>query len=232
MKSICVYASARKIGIQNPVACIIDAVSVKDNSNELAGDIDDLMKNLSVNFEKVKCSSEYIGFSKLFESMGYSGQVAAGQRLVEGFLKNGFKNINNVVDAYNIVSARYGCGLGLHDADKVFEKLSSIDIFLASEGDEIVPIFKTKSVKVRGGDLVYGGFSHPRSLIAWLGKKDVDSDEYKVTSDTRSVLLVVTGNSETRYDYNKAICLEVFGLLLKSCPDARFVELETITQCN
>lgn len=232
MKKLYVYSAARMLGINNPAACIINNVNVRPESQELDQDVKLLMSALPARFEELQSTPEYQGFSKLFADMGYHGQTPAGKRLIESFIKNGFKRINNVVDAYNIVSARYGCGLGLHDADKVFSECRHIDIFRASGQDQIVPIFRDSPVLAKEGDLVYGSILNPRLLVAWLGKKDVDSDEYKVTSDTKSLLLVVTGNSQTSREFNLSICNEVFELLRKTCPEAEYSQLVQILQCN
>lgn len=213
------------LGINHPVACIINDVSVRRESQELDREVVSLMSDLPARFQDLQGTQEYQGFSKLFADMGYHGQTPAGTRLIENFIRNGFKRINNVVDAYNIVSARYGCGLGLHDADKVFSKCRNVDIFRASGYDRIVPLFKNGPVLAKEGDLVYGSSLDPRLLVAWLGKRDVDSDEYKVTSDTRSLLLVVIGNSQTSREFNLRICNEVFELLKRSCPEADCIQL-------
>ena len=231
MKCLYVYSSAQILGVCNPVAYVIDNVSARDESQELDKDIGLLMADLPAHFEDLQRTKEYQGFAKLFANMGYHGQTPAGKRLIDGFIKNGFKRINNIVDAYNIVSARYGCGLGLHDADKIFAKCHNIDIFRASGQDSIIPLFKDSAVLAKEGDLVYGSI-FPKILVAWLGKRDVDSDEYKVTSETKSLLLVVTGNSQTSMEYNLSICEEVMTFVRKTCPEASANQLTQILQCN
>ena len=121
----------------------------------------------------------------------------------------------------------HGCGLGLHDASKVFAVADHLDIFTALDGDEITPLFKNKKMPVKPGDLVYGRSQDPRLLIAWLGKKDVDADDYKIDQDTQSLLLVVTGNARTSQEYNQAICDEVFQLIKNTSPDASIKMLST-----
>ena len=106
MKCLYVYSSAQILGVCNPVAYVIDNVSVRDESQELDKDIGLLMADLPAHFEDLQRTKEYQGFAKLFANMGYHGQTPAGKRLIDGFIKNGFKRINNIVDAYNIVSAR------------------------------------------------------------------------------------------------------------------------------
>jgi hypothetical protein len=57
-------------------------------------------------------------------------------------------------------------------------------------------------------------------VIAWLGKRDVDSNEFKITDDTNQVLVVVLGNKLTPTAMTRAMVHEVFDLVSLSCPSA------------
>ena len=232
MQTLYVYPEARELGIHYPVACLIQNVHVADSGNALDEDIEQLMSTLAERFEAVKQTGEFQGFAEMFTRMGYEGQIPAGQRLVEGFLKKGFKKINNVVDAYNIVSASNACGLGLHDADKTSQHGDQVDIFCATGVEKIIPLFKNSSVSAKSGDLLYGQIASQSRLFAWLGKKDVDSDEYKVTEETTNLLLIVTGNSATSELFNRRLCESVFGLLKKTCPKAQISYLNIFKKCS
>ena len=219
----------QNIGVKNPVACIISNVHVHQ-TDVLDDEIARLLKIISEDGEEILNSSVMKGFSALFSKLGYPNQKPAGQRLLESFQKNGFKKYNNIVDACNISSARYGCGLGLHDASKVN---GDIAVFRATEIETIKPLFKSEQIKVNKGDLVYGDVflneNKTNSLLAWLGKRDIDSDDFKITETTTKLLLVALGNASTSKDYSQAICNNVFKLVSKSCPKAEFSVLETIT---
>lgn len=228
MDTIRLHPDAMSLGILEPVAALIDGIEVLSNSAQLDSAVDTLMQRLRDTFDRAQQEPAYQGFGELFKAMGYSDQVPAGRRLVEGFLENGFKRINNVVDAYNIVSARHACGLGLHDADAVMAASLRLEVFRAATGDSIVPMFKRAAVVVPAGDLVYGDSSQPRTLLAWLGRRDVDNDRFKVTPNTSRVLLVVLGNSQTPRAMNEAVCAEVFDLMRMTCPAARIRLLDTV----
>ena len=230
MESLHLHADARDIGIANPVAVVIEDIEVRKLSPQLDPVVDQLMEQLAERFAQVQRSPEYQGFATLFELLGYTGQVPAGQRLVRNFLKNGFKRINNLVDAYNIVSARHACGLGLHDASAAASRCERLDIFRSSCGDTIMPLFKVDAVLVPPGDLAYGGASAPRALFASLGKRDVDSDDLKVTQATSGVLLVVLGNARTSRAFNEGICQEVLDLVRLTCRNARMRSLPLLSE--
>jgi|GEM_PF-1225046 len=214
--------SARDLGIVNPVACVIEPITVGPTPAKLSAEIDRRLAQLKRSAASILAAPETLGFAELFAAMGYPDQTPAGQRLIETTLARGFKSYNNIIDAYNIVSVMHGCGLGLHD-------LSCHDgdlcVWRADGSETIVPMFKTDSKPVHAGDLVYGlvspGNPDKRTLLAWLGKRDVDSDTFKVTEHSTSLLLVVLGNARTSREHNTAICREVLELLRLSCPDAR-----------
>lgn len=216
-----VMESARRLGIAEPVACVIDRVRVVTESGALDQPVARLMDGLADRFARLQADPHYLGFAELFARMGYADQIPAGRRLIEGFLARGFRRFNNVVDAYNVVSARHGCGLGLHDAGKVRAAgIDCLQVFTARADDAIRPLFKDKPVHPKNGDLTYGRADAPRCLLAWLGKRDVDSDDFKVDDATTSLLLVVTGNARTGRAHNETICREVFELIALTCPQA------------
>lgn len=232
MKTLVVYPEARQLGVHNPIACVIDNVRVFDSSGLLDDDIQQLMRSLAERFATVKNSLEFRGFAEMFLRMGYENQLPAGQRLVDGFLKRGFKKFNNIVDAYNIVSASNACGIGMHDADKASSVGQNVDIFCSTGTEKIVPMFKTASSTLCAGDLAYGYFGRESIPFAWLGKKDIDSEEYKVTDETTKLLLLVTGNSRTSEEFNRCICQSVFSLVRKTCQEAEITYLNTVKKCS
>ena len=172
------------------------------------------MRKLTHEPNTILARPEVLGFKDLFARMGYPGQVPAGQRLIDFFRQRGFKHYNNVVDAYNIVSALFGSGLGMHDASMI---KSNVHVFRASGTEQIIPLFKSNPVKALEGDLVY---SCSDRLIAWLGKRDVDSDEFKIKDETSSLLLIALGNAATSEDYNRQACLKTVEFIRRTCPGA------------
>lgn len=209
------------LGIVHPVACIISKVRVTQNSAALDKEIQTLMAQLDNDPDEILQSPQVVAFRKLFSELGYPNQRPAGERLIDSFRRNGFKRYNNVVDAYNIVSALFGSGMGMHDASQIKR---DITVYRSEGYEAIVPMFKTDSVPIPERDLIYAMLGPcPEGgtrVIAWLGKRDVDSEEFKVTELTSSLLLVVLGNSVTSQEHNRNICLKTVDLIQRTCPSA------------
>lgn len=228
MISVIVHEEAALLGIVNPVACFIEGITVTENSHQLDEEINRLMQNLSQEGPSILSRPEVRGFNDLFARVGYPQQVPAGQRLIELLQQRGFRRYNNVVDAYNISTALSGSGLGMHDASSITD---DIHVSRARGDEQILPLFKTKEVKVASGDIIYshaqtGGSSG--QVMAWLGKRDVDSDRFKVTEATKQLLLVVLGNEATSQDYNREVCLQTVKLIRRTCPTANLSFLSVI----
>lgn len=220
MVTLMVHEDAQHLGIVHPVACIINSVDVRDDSSALDAEIEILMQQLHQVPAPILSRPEVLGFQKLFTRMGYPDQVPAGQRLIESFQRHAFKHYNNIIDSYNIASASFGSGLGMHDARMITAGDSPLHVYRARGDERIIPLFKTKPVTVTKGDLVYGLASCQMDLFAWLGKRDVDADQFKVINDTVSLLLVVLGNAATSEEYNRAVCFKVLELIRRTCPVA------------
>ncbi|NER36952.1 MAG: B3/4 domain-containing protein [Oscillatoria sp. SIO1A7] len=220
MIQLTIHKDAYDLGIHNPIACLIRNIEIKSElSNSVSGDARDMIAMLETNSQSILLKPEVIAFRQLFENLGYPNQIPAGQRLIESFQKKGFKAYNNIIDSYNIASCLFGSGLGLHDAEGIKQ---DIHIYRAKGNERIKPIFKDKKTTIPNGDIVY---SSSGKVIAWLGKKDVDSDEFKVVDNTKKLLLVALGNSQTSLEYNRSVCISAIRLMRKSCPNiyAQFI---------
>lgn len=211
MIRLVVHEDAFEIGIRNPIACLIRKISVQPTGGLLDSDASALMARLRGPAAILE-APEARGFEELFGRLGHHGTVPAGRRLVESLVKRGLTSHNNVVDACNIASALAGSGLGLHDAEHV---LTDIHVRRARGDERIRPLFKTTIEAARAGDLIYGTADR---VMAWLGTRDVDADDFKVTEDSRFLLLMVLGNERTSSEYNRDVCLNVVRLIRKTSP--------------
>ena len=71
-------------------------------------------------------------------------------------------------------------------------------------------MFQSKEKKIKKGDLIY---TSKNATIAWLGKKDVDSDDFKVTKDTSNIVLVILGNLYTDSEYSRIIAKDIYEMI-------------------
>jgi DNA/RNA-binding domain of Phe-tRNA-synthetase-like protein len=227
IQALTLHPCAAALGIAAPSACVIDHVRVTPSKAAPDHAIADLMKALESGVQDETCLAEIDACRAVFRRMGYPEQVPAGERLRASFLQKGFKRINNIVDAYNLVSAQSGAGLGLHDASTL-DGASSIHVRRAHGDETIRPMFKQKESAIPAGDLICATAPHCGRAIAWLGKKDVDGDDFKVTGDTTSLLLIALGHARTPHETNARRCEEVYAMIRETCPAAtiRFLSTE------
>ena len=213
MIRVCIHDDAFELGIQNPVACLLRKFEMGPQlSTAFATEADAILGTLPQRSQTILQTPQVMGFEALFGRLGYPRQQPAGHRLIKAVLNRGMHSHNNVVDACNLASIFYGCGLGLHDATEI---TGNIHVHRAVGTESIRPFGKEAPESIPAGDLVYASTG---SVLAWLGRKDVDSEEFKVRDDTRYVLLMALGNEATTTEFNRAACLMVTQLIRKSSP--------------
>lgn len=224
MTTLRVEHPAAELGIVAAAAAILVGLRpTKGSTPELDASIDQLMEKISRGEPAATTSGQ--GFRQLFARMGYPDQIPAGERLVTLLQKRGFKRIDPVVDSYNVVAAEYCAGIGMHDAAALTDDVT----VTRANGDEmIVPIFKTAPARIVAGDLIY---KTGNRVMAWLGKRDVDSDEFKVvTGVTTSVLLVVLGNAVTTEAENAGVIDRIAKLIRSFSPDLGVTMLPVVRE--
>lgn len=200
---------AQEIGIIHPCVAKISGVNNIDvgNLSKFNDRIMEKYNEICLNFDSIIKDKKVIGYKKILEQLGYSDTIPAGMRLLTSFKEKGFKHINYLVDAYNIISMQYCAGIGMHDAAFLDDV---IEIKIADGTETIKPMFQSKEIKVRKGDLIY---TSNNATIAWLGKRDVDSDDFKVTQTTKDIVLVVLGNLYTNNEYSMHVVKEIFEMI-------------------
>lgn len=223
-------SDAASLGIRYPAVCLIRNIKTI-NGAHTAYDrpVENLMTRVKDEGAKWLEKDEVKGYRGIFINQGYPKQTPAGERMFKSFSEKGFKRINNIVDAYNIVSLEAVAGIGVHDAKGFLEGKSSLTIQRAADGFSIIPSFdqKQRAVKVVKNDLVYGlKKENTFDVLAWLGKQDKDSDSHKVTDETKDLLVVVLGNEHTDETYNRNICTQIFNNIKLTCEEAELNFLE------
>lgn len=115
----------------------------------------------------------------------------AGEKLRDNFSARGFRSINNIVDSYNEAAYFYGLGIGGHDVSHV-RKDAHLEVRLSASDDTIVPLFDTRTKKINPGELIY---TLEKKTVAWIGSKDVDSDEFRIGDETNTCAFLILGHS-------------------------------------
>lgn len=193
-------------------------------------DFDDTIRQVELSVLQDPPSKESEGYADLLSRLGYPSTKPAGMRLRSAIQRRGFPEVGILVDATNLVAARYAAGVGLHRVDAVDLGTGSNLVVWRAEGTEsIVPAFTSEAKHVPVGDLLYGwerdGIRKP---IAWLGKKDVDSADRQIESSTRTALLVVLGYPNATVGYSADICASILKLLRRHRPEAAVLPIRVV----
>lgn len=218
-----VSADVQQLGILHPAAIVVSNLEYVENSvGVLIGDGERAIATAQMEFHQRLTKPEIRGFRELFAEMGYENLEPAGERLVRTFIERGFKSINALVDAYNIEAIEAMCGLGMHDFTG---RKTDCRVARAKGTEVITPIFKNKQKRINLGDLIYTTDSE---VLAWLGSRDVDSDTFKITPSTKTILLIALGNRHTSENYNRRILEKCFERIRLFSPDAQIEFIDTI----
>ena len=142
------------------------------------------------------------GFNEIHERAGISKRknVPAGENLIRNLITNSnYKNINPLVDIYNLLSIESKLCLGAHDIANV-----DGDVYLRfHNGDEIYnPLGDMSSSKVKISEYSYIDSSN--EILCRLEVRQVKKTMVK--EDTSDVFYIVEGNLNTPDDYLIKYC--------------------------
>ena len=139
----------------------------------------------------VRSSPEVAGFHDILRKVGANPrrEQPSTERLLTFALKRGdLPAVNNLVDAYNLVSVRSSCSLGAHDLDRI---AAPVTLRLLTGGEAFTPLGSDTPAAVVPGEY---GYVDARDRL--LCRLDVLQAEFsKVTAATRNALLIVEGTT-------------------------------------
>jgi DNA/RNA-binding domain of Phe-tRNA-synthetase-like protein len=133
--------------------------------------------------------------------------------LTYAFKRGNLPNINNLVDAYNIVSIRSCCSLGAHDLDRIslpvsLRNLDGTESFTPLGGDQPIPP-------------TAGEFGYVDASNRLLCRLDIlQADFSKVTESTKNALVIVEGTDAHSSEIIHRACEDVIQLVTKYCGGA------------
>jgi len=115
----------------------------------------------------------------------------SNQKLLEYALKHGtLPTINNMVDAYNLVSLRTRCSLGAHDAQRIS---SPVELRILTGEETFTPLGSSEPQAVVAGE--FGYVDADGRLLCHLDS--LQADFSKVGETTREVLVIVESTTAT-----------------------------------
>lgn len=179
----------------------------------------------SVDWQKIESYSILKGYKKLYSDSNLNPPALNLLKLVK---KNGrFPNINTVVDAYNLISAKTLFSIGAHDLSKIKGEVK----FIVTTGNEkYTPLGSENNVTVNPGE--YAAVDDEK-IICLLDQKQCQ--ETKITKDTKEFIVYVQGNKTTSQKYVNNVLGEVIETIKRFCVGDSIIiqeELETINSVS
>jgi DNA/RNA-binding domain of Phe-tRNA-synthetase-like protein len=161
----------------------------------------------------IRSCREVAAFQQVHRRAGVNPrkEQSSVERLLLLALKRGeLPAINNLVDAYNLVSLRTRCSLGAHDLDTIALPVS---LRLMTGRESFTPLGEAAPVAVTPGE--YGYVDAADRLLCRLDVRQADFS--KVTQRTRQVLLIIEGTAEHDPDVLRRAVEEVIEMVTRFC---------------
>ncbi len=161
----------------------------------------------------LRSTPEIVRLHSLFRAVGVNPRKVqpACERLIQMALKRGrLAQISNLVDAYNLMSARSICSLGAHDLDKL---ALPIQLRLLQGSEEFIPMGSHQKEACVAGEFAY--VDSARRVICRL---DVRQAEFsKITPESDSVLLIIGATTALSSSRLEVLFSETTDLITKFC---------------
>ena len=171
-------------------ALVLRNVRITESSPEQRKQIDDSAKQVGAQFAtpgEIRSLPELVKLYEILRLVGVRprSHPPSTQRLLEFAMKQGsLPVVNNLVDAYNLISLHTKCSLGAHDLDQL-ERPVELCLF---RGDErFRPLGGGEETPVRQGE--FGYVDAANRVICRLDSKQAEFS--KVTENTTNVLLII-----------------------------------------
>lgn len=202
-----------ELGIRTVAGCILEEVDV---SAEMTQPLEELFSQRAV--RALLVSEEELKENRVLE--GYRNMIRrAGRSLkkypptAEALIRNiqsrrTLSRINSVVDIYNMETIYNYLSIGAHDLDKV----SGPICFTFSEGEEAFYPIGGGEKKTVKGDFLY---RDEAGILAHLDARD--SELYKISAESKRMILIVQGNADTSLEYRKEALEKICTAIITCC---------------
>ena len=161
----------------------------------------------------LRSSPEIVRLHSLFRGVGVNPRRVqpACERLIQMALKRGrLAQINNLVDAYNLMSVRSLCSLGAHDLDTL---ALPIQLRLLEGDEEFIPMGSHEKEACAAGE-----FAYVDSASRVICRLDVRQAEFsKITQESDSVLLIIGATTALSFARLEILFSETRELITKYC---------------
>ena len=207
--------ACRQLGLR-AAAIVFRDLCIAPASPELRAEIEREIQEVRSCFTSpsaVRSCPEVAAFRQLHRRVGVPPrkEQSSVERLLLLALKRGeLPGINNLVDAYNLVSLRTRCSLGAHDLDAIALPVS---LRLLTSQESFTPLGETTRAAVVPGE--YGYVDAAERLLCRLDVRQADFS--KVTERSRNVLLIVEGTAEHAPEAMRRAVEDVIELTMRYC---------------
>lgn len=206
MSTFLVSSDCRNLGLRAG-ALVLRGVHIADLSAELQAEIDSEIRKVRREFaspQEIRALPELLKLYEVLRGVGVKprSHPPSTQKLLEFAWKHGtLPRVNNLVDAYNLISLRTRCSLGAHDLDRI-ELPVELRLFRGDE--QFRPLGSDADKPVRRGE--FGYVDAKDRIICRLDS--LQAEFSKVTVETTSALLII----EASTTYEPAQLQQIFAL--------------------
>jgi DNA/RNA-binding domain of Phe-tRNA-synthetase-like protein len=183
-------------GLRDEIACEVDRIRARYGEGGSAD---------------LRSSPEIQGLYAVFRAVGVKPrrQPPSIEKLIQYALRKGdLPVVNNLVDAYNLMSVRTNLSMGAHDLDRI-ELPVTLTTFTGNESFIPLGMGGESSQAVRAGE-----FGYVDAAGRVLCRLDVLQAEFsKVTAETRNALLIIEATASVAVDRLRRAFAETLAFL-------------------
>lgn len=197
-------------------AIVFRDVHIADASPALRAEAASAVAAMQVRFADAfaaRAAPEVVAYHDILRAVGANPrreQPSVDRLLTQAFKRGHLPVINNLVDAYNLISIRSLCSLGAHDLDTLAQP---VELRLLTGSETFTPLGRDESQTVRAGEY---GYIDAKSRV--LCRLDVVQAEFsKVTAHSRNVLLIIEGNTTHPQSLLRQVFQETVDLVTRHC---------------
>ena len=171
-------------------ALVLKGLRIDDASHELRAGIDEETRRIRDQFDRVadiRSMPELVIVREIIRAVGVKpkNHPPSSQKLFEFAWKHGtLPAINNLVDAYNLMSLRTRCSLGAHDLDRAS---APVELRMFRGTEMFRPLGSDGPKQVREGE--FGYVDAQDRVICRLDS--LQADFSKITVNTTDALLII-----------------------------------------
>ena len=191
-------------------------ICVTEATAELRGEIDNEIRRIHTRYSsrgEIRAVAELARHHEILRQVGVKprSHPPSTQKLMELALKRGtLPQVNNLVDAYNLISLRTLCSLGAHDVDR-FAPPIELRLF---RGDETFrPLGSQEDSAIARGE--FGYVAGDDQVVCRLDC--LQADHRKITAETNQALLIIEATTIQQPEELESVFAETIDVVTKHC---------------